>query len=211
MPTPSTLPAVPRRAIAYLTSADPRLADVIRRVGPWRLERTTEGTHFDAVCRSIIYQQLSGKAAATIHGRVLGLFDGRAPLPHELASTSDENLRAVGLSRQKLSYLKDLASRVSANELPIDTQHELPDDEVIDTLVSVKGIGRWTAQMFLMFRLGRPDVLPELDLGIQKAVQRAYGLRKRPRPERVTKIGAAWAPYRTVASWYLWRSLELVE
>jgi 3-methyladenine DNA glycosylase/8-oxoguanine DNA glycosylase len=211
MPRPSTLPAVPRRAIAYLTAADPRLAEVIRRVGPWRLKRTTDGTHFDAVCRSIIYQQLSGKAAATIHSRVLGLYGGRAPLPDELASTADEVLRGAGLSRQKLSYLKDLASRVATNELPIATLHELDDDAVIDTLVSVKGVGRWTAQMFLMFRLGRPDVLPSLDLGIQKAVQRAYGLRKRPRPERVTKIGAAWAPYRTVASWYLWRSLELVE
>jgi DNA-3-methyladenine glycosylase II len=187
------------------------LADVIRRVGPVRLSRGVEGTHFDAVCRSIVYQQLSGKAAATIHGRVLGLYGGRAPLPQELASTPDERLRGVGLSRQKLSYLKDLASRVAANELPIETLHELPDDGVIDALVSVKGIGRWTAQMFLMFRLGRPDVLPELDLGIQNAIQRAYRLRKRPLPKRVAKIGAPWAPYRTIASWYLWRSLELAE
>jgi DNA-3-methyladenine glycosylase II len=163
------------------------------------------------VCRSIIYQQLSGKAAATIHARVMGLYGGRAPLPDELAATTDEQLRGVGLSRQKLSYLKDLASRVAGNELPIETLHELPDADVIDALVSVKGVGRWTAQMFLMFRLGRPDVLPELDLGIQKAIQRAYRLRKRPTPERVLKIGAPWAPYRTVASWYLWRSLELAE
>lgn len=211
MKAPATLPGVPRRAIAHLIAADPKIADIIRRVGPWRLRRTTEGTHFDAVCRSIIYQQLSGKAAATIHGRVLGLYGDRAPLPHELTSTSDEALRGVGLSRQKLSYLKDLASRVVANELPIESLHDLPDEAVIDALVSVKGVGRWTAQMFLMFRLGRPDVLPEHDLGIQKAVQRAYGLRKRPLPERVTKIGAAWAPYRTVASWYLWRTLDLAE
>jgi DNA-3-methyladenine glycosylase II len=133
----------------------------------------------------------------------------RRALPHELASTPDEQLRGVGLSRQKLSYLKDLAARVASSELAIETLHDLPDDEVIETLVRVKGVGRWTAQMFLMFRLGRPDVLPELDLGIQNAVQRAYRLRKRPTPERVRKIGAPWAPYRTVASWYLWRSLEL--
>jgi len=163
------------------------------------------------VCRSIIYQQLSVKAAATIHGRVLSLYGGRSPLPIELAGTTDQQLRAVGLSRQKLSYLKDLASRVAGSELPIETLHELADDEVIGALVRIKGVGRWTAQMFLMFRLGRPDVLPELDLGIQKAIQRAYRLRKRPLPERVLKIGAAWAPYRTVASWYLWRSLELAE
>ena len=207
--TPPTLPRTPRRAIAYLTAADPVLGDVIRRVGPFRLVRATAGTHFDAVCRSIIYQQLSGKAAATIHGRVLDLYGGRAPLPDELAITPDDHLRRDGLSRQKLSYLKDLAARVAANELPIEVLHELSDDDVIDVLVQVKGVGRWTAQMFLMFRLGRPDVLPELDLGIQKAIQLAYRLRKRPLPVRVSKIGAVWAPYRTVASWYLWRSLEL--
>lgn len=187
---------------------DPRLGDVIRRVGPFRLTPPT-GTHFDAVCRSIIYQQLSGKAAATIHGRVLGLYGGRPPLPKELAETSDEQLRGVGLSRQKLSYLKDLASRVAASELQIESLHELSDEDVIEALVRVKGIGRWTAQMFLMFRLRRPDVLPDLDLGIQKGIQLVYGLRKRPTPKRVLRIGAVWAPYRTVASWYLWRSLEL--
>ena len=211
LPTPPTIARGARRAIAHLTEADPVLGEVIRKVGPFRLTPRTDGTHFDAVCRSIIYQQLSGKAAATIHSRVLGLYGGRSPLPNELAATADEHLCAVGLSRQKLSYLKDLASRVASNELPIETLHELPDDEVLDTLVRIKGIGRWTAQMFLMFRLGRPDVLPELDLGIQKAIQRAYRLRKRPLPERVLKIGAAWAPYRTVAAWYLWRSLELAE
>ena len=156
-----------------------------------------------------MYQQLSGKAAATIHGRVLDLFGGRAPTPEELATASEASLRAAGLSRQKLMYLKDLASRVASGEVPIETLHELPDEAVIDALVRVKGVGRWTAQMFLMFRLGRPDVLPELDLGIQNAIRRAYRLRSRPTPERVAKIGAPWAPYRTVASWYLWRSLDL--
>jgi 3-methyladenine DNA glycosylase/8-oxoguanine DNA glycosylase len=209
--TSRTIPRGARRAIAHLTTADPILGEVIRRIGRFRLAPRAEGTHFDAVCRSIIYQQLSGKAAATIHGRVLDLYGGRSPSPRELATTADERLRGVGLSRQKLSYLKDLAARVASSELPIETLHELADDEVIDALVRVKGVGRWTAQMFLMFRLGRPDVLPELDLGIQKAIQRAYRLRKRPLPQRVLKIGAIWAPYRTVASWYLWRSLELSE
>jgi len=211
LPTPPIIARGARRAIAHLMDVDPVLGDVIRRVGPFRLAPRTEGTHFDAVCRSIIYQQLSGQAAATIHGRVLALYGGRSPLPRELADTTDEQLRGVGLSRQKLSYLKDLASRVAMNEVPIETLHELTDDEVIDALVRVKGVGRWTAQMFLMFRLGRPDVLPELDLGIQNAIQRAYRLRKRPMPDRVRRIGAPWAPYRTVASWYLWRSLELAE
>ena len=211
LPKVPTLPRTASRAIEYLTAADPKLGAVIRRVGPFRLKPKTEGTHFDAVCRSIIYQQLSGKAAGTIHSRVLDLYGGRHPLPDELAATADDRLRAAGLSRQKLSYLKDLATRVVENDVPIDTLHELPDDVVIESLVRVKGVGRWTAQMFLMFRLGRPDVLPDLDLGIQKAIQRAYGLRKRPLPARVIKIGAPWAPYRTVASWYLWRSLELAD
>ena len=211
LPKPPTLPRTPARAIEHLTGADPKLAAVIQRVGAFRLTPKAEGTHFDAVCRSIIYQQLSGKAAATIHNRVLELYGGRHPMPGELASTADERLRAAGLSRQKLSYLKDLAARVVANDVPIEMLHELPDEAVIDALIRVKGVGRWTAQMFLMFRLGRPDVLPDLDLGIQKAIQRAYGLRKRPLPARVIKIGAPWTPYRTVASWYLWRSLELAD
>ena len=211
LPTPPTLPRSPRTAIAHLIGADATLASVIERVGSFRLQRRIEGTHFDAVCRSIVYQQLSGKAAATIHGRVLGLYGGRAPTPDELVATRDDVLRDAGLSRQKLTYLKDLASRVASDDVPIERLHELSDDGVIDALVRVKGVGRWTAQMFLMFRLGRPDVLPEADLGIQNAIQRAYGLRKRPAPRRVAKIGAPWAPYRTVASWYLWRSLELPE
>ena len=209
--TPPTLPRSPRKAIAHLIGVDAKLAHVIERVGAFTLTPRAEGTHFDAVCRSIVYQQLSGKAAATINGRVLGLYGGRSPTPQELATTSDVALRGAGLSGQKLTYLKDLAARVSSGDVPIETLHELPDNAVIDALVRVKGVGRWTAQMFLMFRLGRPDVLPEADLGIQNAIRRAYRLRKRPAPQRVAKIGAPWAPYRTVASWYLWRSLELPE
>jgi DNA-3-methyladenine glycosylase II len=129
-------------------------------------------------------------------------------LPAELASTTDEQLRSIGLSRQKSAYLKDLGARVALGELPIETLHELTDEEIIAALTAVKGIGRWTAQMFLMFRLGRPDVLPDLDLGVQKGIQRAYRLRKLPTPERVKKIGAKWAPYRTVGSWYMWRLLD---
>jgi 3-methyladenine DNA glycosylase/8-oxoguanine DNA glycosylase len=114
----------------------------------------------------------------------------------------------VGLSRQKIAYLRDLAAKVVSGALPLDTVEQMPDDELIQQLVQVKGIGRWTAQMFLMFRLGRPDVLPELDLGIQNAIKRAYRKRKRPTPKDVKKIGAKWSPHSSVASWYLWRSLE---
>ncbi|MFL5597029.1 MAG: DNA-3-methyladenine glycosylase family protein, partial [Gemmatimonadaceae bacterium] len=176
-----------KKAVAYLKKADPTLAKVIEQVGPYKGWPASNGTHFDAVARSIVFQQLSGKAAGTIHGRFQGLYGGRTPLPSELASTSDEQLRAVGLSRQKSAYLKDLGARVAAGQLPIETLHELTDEEVITALTQVKGIGRWTAQMFLMFRLGRPDVLPDLDLGVQKGIQRAYRLRKLPTPERVKK------------------------
>jgi DNA-3-methyladenine glycosylase II len=197
-----------RKAVAHLKRVDPVMAQVIERVGSYKGWPATGGTHFDAVARSIVFQQLSGKAAGTNHGRFQGLYGGRTPLPAELAATSDEQLRAVGLSRQKSAYLKDLGARVASGEVPIETLHELTDDEVVAALTQVKGIGRWTAQMFMMFRLGRPDVLPDLDLGIQKGIQRAYRLRKLPTPDRVQKIGAKWAPYRTVASWYLWRLLD---
>ena len=121
---------------------------------------------------------------------------------------SDEQLRAVGLSRQKIGYLRDLSSKVQDGTLPLDAVHSMADDDLIEHLVQVKGIGRWTAQMFLMFRLGRPDVLPELDLGIQNAIKRAYRKRKRPAPKDVKRIGAKWSPHSSIASWYLWRSLE---
>ena len=172
-------------SITHLRRVDPVLAGVIDRVGPCRLEPRREGTHFDALVRSIVYQQLSGKAASTILGRVHALYGDRSPTPAELLATSDETLRAAGLSRQKLSYLKDLASKVESGEVPLaaETIDHLGDEEIIEKLVRVKGIGRWTVHMFLIFRLGRPDVLPELDLGIQNAIRRAYRLRKQPRQD----------------------------
>lgn len=195
-------------ALAHLRNADPRLGAWIDTAGPCGLRADRSGTHFDAVARAIVYQQLSGKAAATIHGRMLGLFGDRNPTPRELAKADPTKLRAVGLSGRKTEYLQDLAQRTAARALPIERLHELPDAEVIEVLTAVRGIGEWTAQMFLMFRLGRPDVLPVLDLGVQKGVQLIYGLRKLPPPERVERIGRSWAPYRTVASWYLWRRAD---
>jgi DNA-3-methyladenine glycosylase II len=197
-----------RRAVAHLKRADPTLASVIASVGPCRFEPRAEGTHFEAVARAIVYQQLSGKAAGTIHGRFHALYGGRAPEPAELLATADEPLRGAGLSRQKLGYLRDLAARVHAGEVPLDRVEALADDEIVEALTRVKGVGRWTAQMFLMFRLGRPDVLPDLDLGVQKAIQLAYGLPAMPKPADVLRIGAPWAPHRTVAAWYLWRFLD---
>jgi DNA-3-methyladenine glycosylase II len=197
-----------RGAVAHLKRVDPRLAAVITAVGPCRFEHRADGTHFEAVARAIVYQQLSGKAAGTIHTRFHGLYGSRAPEPQELLDTSDETLRGVGLSRQKIGYLRDLADRVASGDVPLDHIETLGDDDAIAALTRVKGVGRWTAQMFLMFRLGRPDVLPDLDLGVQKAIQLAYGMRKLPGPKDVLRVGKPWAPWRTIASWYLWRSLD---
>jgi DNA-3-methyladenine glycosylase II len=185
------------------------MREVISKVGPFNLTLRTAGTHFDALVRSIVYQQLSGKAAATIHGRVLQLFDPEAPLPPQILSADHVTLRAAGLSNQKASYLRNLAEHSLNGSLPIETLHVLSDEEIVNTLVQVKGIGRWSAQMFLMFRLGRLDVLPDLDLGVQKGIQRAYRMRMLPTPRKVLQTGAKWAPYRSVGSWYMWRVLEL--
>ncbi|HEV8217429.1 MAG TPA: DNA-3-methyladenine glycosylase [Gemmatimonadaceae bacterium] len=197
-----------RAAVRHLKRVDPVLARVIETVGPCRLESRREGTHFQALVRSIVFQQLSGKAAATILSRFNSLYPANTPSPEAVLATSDEQLRAVGLSRQKIGYMRDLASKVTQGTLPLDAVDSMDDDDLIAHLVQVKGIGRWTAQMFLMFRLDRRDVLPELDLGIQNAIKRAYRKRKRPTPKDVRRIGAKWSPHSSVASWYLWRSLE---
>ena len=197
--------------VRHLKRVDPVLGAVITRVRRRPPPPASEGTHFDAIIRSIIYQQLSGKAAGTIHRRFLALYGDRAPTPEELLATPEETLRGVGLSRQKLGYLRDLAERARSGEVPFETLHELDDDAILDRLTRIRGVGRWTVQMFLMFRLGRPDVLPELDLGIQNAIQRAYGLKARPTPKEVKVIGERWSPFASHASWYLWRSLELPE
>ena len=183
------------------------MAGIIARVGPCRYRVRDGGTHFEALTSSIIYQQVSGAAAASIQRKLQALFGDHMPRPEEIVASSDARLRSAGLSRQKIRYLRDLARHASEGIIPFDGLDALSDDEVIQHLTRVLGIGRWTAQMFLMFRLGRPDILPELDLGIRTAVKRAYRLRKPPDAKRLHRIGAPWAPYRTIASWYLWRSL----
>ena len=176
-------------------------------VGPYRPSHGTGGSHFSALVRSIVFQQLSGKAAGTIHTRFCALFPGCVPTPERVLALPDSEMRSVGLSRQKIGYLRDLAAKVHEGALPLDHVDDLSDGELIAHLVQVKGIGRWTAQMFLMFKLGRPDVLPELDLGIQNAIKRAYR-RRSVKPKDVLRIGAKWSPYASVACWYLWRSLD---
>jgi len=195
------------RARRALMRRDPVIAMLIRQHGECGLASSQRTDPFHALLHAIIAQQLSTKAARTIEGRLSALFDG-GPTPAAVARVPDEKLRAVGLSGQKVKYIRDLCARILDGSLELDTLTALADDEVIEALTSVKGIGRWTAEMFLMFRLHRPDVLPVGDLGIVKAVQRAYKLRALPTPARLTKIGETWRPYRSVACWYLWASLD---
>jgi DNA-3-methyladenine glycosylase II len=195
------------RARRLLMRRDPLLAGLIRKHGSCGLAGAQRTDHFSALVRAITGQQLSTKAAATIYGRLVALMP-EGVTPGALAAVSDDQLRAVGMSRQKAAYFRDLCDKVAAGELPLDALDAMSDEDVIAALTRVKGIGRWSAEMFLMFRLHRPDVLPAGDLGIVNAVKNVYGLRRKPTAERIRKIGEAWRPYRSVASWYLWRSLD---
>lgn len=199
-----------RPALRHLRRADPKLARVIATVGPCRLEFTPLSSPFHSLMRAITYQQLSGKAAATIHGRVVALFpEDPGPHPEALLELPDTALRGAGLSRNKLLALKDLAARTLDGTVP-DSKglKRLPDAEVIERLTQVRGVGRWTVEMLLIFTLGRPDVLPVTDLGIRKGFQRAYGMKRLPAYSTLERAGRAWAPYRSIASWYLWRAAD---
>ena len=197
------------RARRHLRRRDPVLGAAIKRIGPCGMADRQRKDHLSALVGAIVSQQLSTKAAATIFGRFVSLFpDNHIPDAAAIAAQSDEALRSVGLSGQKVSYLRDLSARLVDGRLKLDELDALPDDEVIERLVAVRGFGRWTAEMFLMFRLHRPDVLPVADLGIVKAVQQLYGLVKTPDAKRLLKMGEAWRPYRSVASWYLWQTLR---
>lgn len=187
---------------------DPTLGAIIKRIGPCELHAFAPRDPFEALCMSIASQQLSTKAADTIFGRFCDLFRDRKPKPDVVMTLADEQIRAVGFSRPKVTFIKDLATHVTDGRLDLKGLRKHADDEVMRQLVAVKGIGRWTAEIFLMFRLGRPDVFPADDLGLMNAVQRAYGLRKRPDAKRLRKICEQWRPYRSVAAWYLWQSLE---
>jgi DNA-3-methyladenine glycosylase II len=197
------------RARRTLMRKDPVLAAIIRRHGPCGLGAVRERfDHFQMIVRAIVFQQLSTKAATTIHNRMVALMPDSRPTVAALGALSDEQLRTVGISRQKAGYLRDLCAKVGSGDVQLDDLDAMTDDEVIASLTRIKGIGRWSAEMFLIFRLLRPDVLPVGDLGILTAVKKAYGLKKPPTPDRLRKIGEAWRPYRSVASWYLWRSLD---
>ena len=197
------------RARRALMRRDPILASAIKRIGPCLMADRQRKDHLSALIGAIVSQQLSTKAAATIFGRFAALFpDHHVSSAEAIDAIDDPTLRSVGLSGQKVGYLRDLCARIRDGRLNLDELDALPDEMVIERLTAVKGFGRWTAEMFLMFRLHRPDVLPAGDLGIVNAIQRLYRLRKRPDPKRILKMGEAWKPYRSVASWYLWQTLR---
>jgi DNA-3-methyladenine glycosylase II len=196
-----------RRATAHLVRADPVLAEIVKKVGPCRLTLHRGGDAYWYLSRAILRQQISGYAAAAIERRIRERFDGTLKPEHVLGA-SDAELRGLGLSRQKASYLRDLSTR-ARDGLRLHRLGRMRDERLIETLTVVKGIGRWTVEMLLIFRFGRPDVLPVADYGIQKAMQRAYRMRKLPKPDRMRKLAESWRPYRSIACWYLWRSLDL--
>jgi DNA-3-methyladenine glycosylase II len=197
------------RARRALMRRDPRLSALMKRVGPCLLPEARTRHPFAALVRAVIAQQLSGKAAATIHDRVIALVGGMEGLhPASLLAADPVALRAAGLSRQKISYLKDLAAHVSDGRLDLAALEDLPDEDVIAAITAVKGFGRWSAEMFLMFRLNRPDVFPVADLGIVKGVQTLFGMKRRPKPSTMQRLAEPWRPYRSVAAWYLWRIHE---
>src|SRR5580693_464285 len=195
-----------RRAINHLKKSDPVLRSIIERVGPCRMEFGPP--EFSSLAEAIVYQQLNGKAAVTIFKRFAALA-GDPVTPAGILTLTDAQLRSVGLSKQKSSYLKDMAQRATRGELDFSRLPEMTDDEVIKHLTQVKGVGVWTAHMFLMFTLKRPNVLPTGDYGIQMAIKKHYKKRKMPKPEQMEKIAKLWEPYRSVACWYLWRSLDI--
>ncbi|HEX5480035.1 MAG TPA: DNA-3-methyladenine glycosylase 2 family protein [Dehalococcoidia bacterium] len=195
-------------ARAHVMKADPVMRGIIKRVGDYALE--VRGEPYEALLRSILYQQLAGAAAAAIERRFLALFDDRIPQPDELAAISDNDLRTAGLSRQKSSYLRSIAEHFASGEMSNRVLRRADDDTVIELVTRIKGVGRWTADMLLLFCLGRPDVLPVGDLGVRNSMQAAYSLDDPPDTETMMRIGESWRPYRSVGTWYLWRRGDIV-
>lgn len=202
-------PEMIEQAIPRLRRGDPQLKAVIDRVGPFRLKRQTN--RYQSLLRAIIAQQISTAAARSIWNKLEQAAGTSRPTPESIARLSDPQLRGVGISPQKLGYVRSLTDHVLDGKLRLAALHRLPDEEVIEELVQVKGIGLWTAQMFLIFSLGRADVLPHGDLGIQTAIRRVYELNELPKRDSCERIARPWRPYSTVACWYLWRSLEFQE
>ena len=199
------------KSIKALAKADPKLGRVIKHVGSFTLQANEIQSPFEALAESIVYQQLSGKAAATIFGRVKAIYGEPATLKaDDVGRTEIEVLRAAGCSQAKALALKDLAAKTLSGELPtLDEMSSMDDDLLVERLVTIRGVGRWTAEMLLIFKLGRMNVLPAADYGIRKGFALTYGLADLPTPKALLAHGEIWSPYRTAASWYLWRALEL--
>jgi len=195
-------------AYRHLRAIDPIVGRLIDEHGPYTPRPSTEP--YAQLVRTILFQQLAAAAASTIQRRLYAMFgdEALAPTPAELLATDDDTFRSVGVSRQKASYLRDLAGHTLEGNLDFDHIDNYTDDEVIAHLTAVKGIGEWSSHMFLMFQLGRPDVLPVGDLGVQKGMEVSYNLTHTPKPAEATEIGAKWSPYRSVASWYMWRAVD---
>jgi DNA-3-methyladenine glycosylase II len=202
------LPYDAESARRHLIKSEPVMRDLVRRVGPYAIE--VRGAPYQSLLRAILYQQLAGPAAAAIERRFLVMFGGRIPAPAELAPLSDEELRAAGISRQKAGYMRSIAEHFAGGRLSDRKLLRMPDDEVIEAVTQIKGVGRWTADMLLMFCIGRPDVLPVGDLGIQNAMKLAYGLDAPPKPAEMEAIAEPWRPYRSAGAWYLWRRSDMV-
>ncbi len=195
-----------RKAILHLKKADPVLGSILDRVGPYRIQYR-EPT-FETLVRSIVYQQLSGRVASVIFGRLAAAVPGGKLTPAGVLKLTPAKMRKLGLSKQKTAYIRDLARKTLRGAVRFEALAELPDHEVIEHLTQVKGIGVWTAHMFLIFALQRLDVLPTGDLGVRTAIRKAYGMEELPHPKQIEEMALSWRPYCSVASWYLWRSLE---
>jgi len=199
-----------RKAMCVLTKNDPKLGQLIKRVGPIDIDPPKRLNPFESLLRSIIYQQLSGKAAATIHSRVRALFSGRSIKPDQLLALDDQMLRGAGMSGAKIKAANDLAQKTIEGLIPSGSRlRKMPDDEIIHRLTQVWGIGEWTVHMVLMSQLGRPDVLPTKDLGVCKGFMLTYGLDKMPTEKELMAYCTCWQPYRSVGSWYMWRAVDL--
>jgi DNA-3-methyladenine glycosylase II len=193
--------------IKYLSESDTRLKQVMRSVGEYSIKIRKDP--FQSLVESIVFQQLAGSAANTIYGRFIKYYDNVSALPQQILSTPDSIFRSsIGLSSKKIEYIKDLSARVIDGRVNLSILPELTDEEIIAQLIQVKGIGRWTAEMFLIFCLGRPDVLPVGDLGVRKAMKKIYSLEELPVPPTMLAIAQPWKPYRSIATWYLWKSLK---
>ena len=196
-------------AVRHVLSVDPAFSRWVEAVPDFALHGRRQKDYFNALVRAIVFQQLAGKAAAAIHSRFIGVFDG-APTPNAVLAARDADLRGAGLSAGKLAAIRDLALKATDGTVPLERIDELSDDEIVERLSAVRGIGRWTAEMFLIFQLGRPDVWPVDDLGVRRGYAVIHGLEEWPKPRELFELGEVYRPYRTCAAWYCWRTADTV-